>query len=272
MQLRSVEKTVVVLLIIIAIVGAGTYFFIYPNYTKIQETEAEILLTEDNIAAALAAIADGREIEKQFSTALERAQEAESYFYPEMPYMDAIAVVEELLAAGGYKAKGNISVSRLVADTLSLEERAEAAPESVDYELRDFSFLESAGEASEGEETATDSAEAGTRQELLAALRAGEVPPEEIDGALEYARLLMQGQSVGVGQITASFTLELTYAGYVRFVEYIGGLKEATGLDTAEFFPAHEIEAGARDYSFTLKLYVVNRMEVPEFVTEYLKD
>ena len=88
---------------------------------------------------------------------------------------------------------------------------------------------------------------------------------EQRNQFLAAMRMLLAAEKMGVGLINAKFALELTYAEYLAFLDYINNFHLLTYIENCRLW--QNIGVAGEDirlYAFDLDFYVVSPIELPE--------
>ena len=292
-NISAAEKAVITFFILAAILGGGGYLFVYPAYNSIGSLEKQIEQKNTEIDNADKLIDEGNKIDGVYEKKLERAAIAHECFYNEMTSIEAVRLTQQLLKDAGHTPLSGITVSNLSESKLTIELFRPSS--RINYELRQYSFLldnmvenaqtgENTGEEwnyadeimnliyknlSDEEKEAKSQELAGSpvtlMSEILKVLRGSEVHAETRMSFTNMMRVMLSNEAKGVGCITADFSLDMTYAEYVRFLDYVYNLPQATDIKSATLIQDVEAAGDAkRVYSFSLNLYIVKPMDILE--------
>ena len=206
----------------IAIIVAGIFLFIMPEYEKIEPNKKslESAKTErDNIYASL-----GREatIDQEIQDAIDQANTISLYFYDDMTTYEADVVVREILEETNMSTN-SLSVGSFTTATLTVSDYIESI---VSYPLKEYS-----GYKPNILYASSFPAEYDEDGKLI-------VPQAYIDkygeeqALTEYLTSLLSAQSQTIGAVTVNFTVQGTRGDFLKFLDYVADLEKATYIST----------------------------------------
>lgn len=243
MNLTKVEKAIIAILVIGAILGFGIFLFAVPAFNNIgkEQSRLDALKKEqENLNAQLAREAT---IDTEISDAKKLAEELEGSFYPDLTSYEtseiAIAYLEDL----GFDVRG-INVSSMGTQAFSLQVYNAV---EVYYDLKTYAKNASGEVVAVTEGEFESSGKKYTIQytdftDIKIFDEGGnEVKPASYteDMVNVYQQTLCRiaskdGNSQIVGVSTASVSLSCTYGKYLEFLDYVNNLDRATMLTGAK--------------------------------------
>jgi len=323
-NISKLEKIIILVVIVGAILAAGGFFIVKPSYEKIGVVDQKIAQRQADIERADDLIARAAEIEAVYDVKRQRAESVHVGFYEEMTTTEAVTMVQSILAraatatniltAASVTPLDGITVTDIEEKRLSLQ--VYSGESDINYQLREYAFLfdsmmEGLDAPIEGEEaeftpssvtvteenwdyfaelavyllTKYDASEidaviAGITSSRVLLMKEitemlsepGALSDENRDKFLDLMRVLLSAEDVGVGLITASFELEMNYAQYAAFLEYLLVLPELSSVNTAILWESPAAAGNElRGYSFELQLHVMMPMEIVEVSVNPLK-
>jgi hypothetical protein len=307
-NISGIEKIIILIVISGIVLGLGGYFIAYPAYQGIGEVETKIEQKESQIVSAHELRRRDIELSATYVEAREKALVVHEGFFEEMTNTEAVTMVQEILNGAnngnGFTDHAGIFITDIGEASLSLQ--LFRGGRDVRYSLREYAFLfvsqEEVDAAAVDEEEVWDpifeivryildsSEDSDEFAEKIAELtestttfmrvvseilkdRDSGISDESRSMFLDILRIGLATESIGAGLITATFVLEMTYAQYLDFLDYLHEYPLRMGINTATLFQSVESQAeafGDEDdgglilYSFNLSLYVVRPMEIPE--------
>lgn len=223
MKLSSKEMIILAVFLSIAIIVAGLFLFILPEYEKIEPNKNSLQAEKDALDQIYASLAREGTIDQEIDDAIEKANTISLSFYDEMTTYEADVLVREILEATNMSTNG-LSLNDYTTETLTVTDYVKTI---VTYPLKEYSgFID----------------DSINYEELAASVAYDEdgnlVIPEEFrekyEQALkEYMTALLSTQNQTVGVITVNFTIEGTRGDYLKFLDYVAGLEKATLITSA---------------------------------------
>lgn len=252
MNLTKVEKIIIAILVIGAILAAGIFFFIVPSYQKIDKANKRLDALKTEQSQLNEKLARETTIDDEIKTAKKDAIELEGCFYPDLTTYEATEITQ------AYLKKCNLTTHTMSIDSLSTNvlELAYFQDVEVEYDLKNFSqsargidenaLLE--GQFEEGNKIYTVSG--SSVKDIQITDDAGTV----VDKAKYtenmkkvYKKTLCKiavetASTQTVGAVTVSFDVEGLYKDYLGFLDFVNGLDRATFLNGAEIPMTQSIE------------------------------
>ena len=241
MNLGKIEKTIIAILVIGAIIGFGIFLFIVPSFNKIGTADKryESLLTEQQ--TIYEKLERENTIDEEIKTAKKESKDLEGSFYPDLTTYEA---TEATLA---YLEKSNlvthsISVSEMTTYELMLQ-AYEAVP--VEYQLKTYSeeargidedaLLE--GQFKDGNKVYTVTSSGITDIEItdeegnvIEKTKYTDMMKKVYNKTLCTVAASNETMQV-VGAITLDFEIEGLYKDYLAFLDYVNSLERASRLN-----------------------------------------
>ncbi len=252
MNLTKVEKIIIAILVIGAILAAGIFFFIVPSYQKIEQANRRLNTLKTEQAQLNEKLARETTIDDEIKTAKKDAIELEGCFYPDLTTYEATEITQ------AYLKKCNLTTHTMGINALSTNvlELDYFQNVEVEYDLKNFSqsargidenaLLE--GQFKEGNKIYTITCT--TIKDIQITDDAGNV----VDKAkytenmkkvyqktlCKYAVETATTQTVGA--VVVSFEVEGLYKDYLSFLDFVNNLDRATFLNGAEIPMTQSIE------------------------------
>jgi hypothetical protein len=303
-NISKLEKTVILIVIAGMILGLGIYFIVLPAYNEIGVVDTKIAEVEKQIAAAQELAARERQLDADIGDQRERVSTVHEGFFDEITTTEAVTIVQQILANapdGGHTDFEGIMVSTVTEGFLNLVLTSQER--EIDYTMRELAQFF----APEEEELPDFSAEVLAVAEFVAARDNGNVDeilfgfiesPVSLQLAitdmlkgrnlseaerlelLNFAREVVGVESQFPGLITAEFTLALSYIEYLNFLDYLYNYPLRLSVSVAEFYEdddayeawleaeEREDDSNTKEYEFTLYLWVVAPMYLPDLTEE----
>ncbi|MCL2018194.1 MAG: hypothetical protein FWG70_00415 [Oscillospiraceae bacterium] len=124
-NISSVEKIIILILVMGAVLGAGYYFIVRPAYDEISVVDRKIEEKEKQIEAAEALRLEEDTLKISIVPKRERAKTAHEGFYDEMTTTEAVTMIQDLLRRatddGGYIATTGVKVTEISEAGLQLQ-------------------------------------------------------------------------------------------------------------------------------------------------------
>lgn len=240
MKLSKVEKIVLAVFLIIVIFAVGIFTFIMPELNKIGDNTlafANAVIDRDNVYATLA-----REttIDSEIQTAIDAANAAGQKFYDELTPYEADVLVRDILNANKLKTK-TLEISAFSTSDLTVVKYVDAG---VQYPLRDYANFNYSSSEATGTTTAAAATDATTPviTPTWTDDQGAVIEPTK-DQYLEY--LSTQVQSVG--SINVQFEVTGTRADFIKFLDYVKDLPQATYIDATTVAYSEDTQATLDD-------------------------
>ncbi|MGN0657175.1 MAG: hypothetical protein ACI4KR_10315, partial [Ruminiclostridium sp.] len=135
MNLTKVEKIIIAILVIGAILAAGIFFFIVPSYQKIQQANRRLDTLKTEQAQLNEKLARETTIDDEIKTAKKDAIELEGCFYPDLTTYEATEITQAYLKKCNLTTH-SISINALSTNVLELDYFQDVV---VEYDLKNFS-------------------------------------------------------------------------------------------------------------------------------------
>ena len=246
-NITTLEKAIILVLIAAALLGAGGYFLVLPEYRKIAVVDAQITQKTAEIAQAEQLRVTVDEIYDVFERRLDRAMNVHHRFYDEMTTTEAVVKVQEILAGfqGGIREVGGINVTDI--GEVSLSVQLFTGQRSINYGLRNLAFVFGQPAVEEAaQETAYDEfgnpivSHADPLQELIDHIF-GEEPDFDDPEVLQKFEDIISSRALLINEIIGALSVTgrdaLSYQSRAAFVELIRLFlfleKSSVGLITA---------------------------------------
>ena len=218
MKLSSKEIVIVAVFLSIAIIVAGLFLFIMPEYERIDTNKNSLQAAKNELDQIYASLAREATIDQEIDDAIEQANKISLSFYNDMTTYEADVIVREILEATNMSTD-SLSLSDYTTSTLTVTDYVETI---VQYPLKEYSgFIDER----------IDSAElaAGASYDEEGNL----IVPEEfkeqyVEALKEYMAILLSTQSQTVGSITVNFNVKGTRGDFLKFLDYVADLERAT--------------------------------------------
>ena len=244
MNLTKVEKIIIAILVIGAILAAGIFFFIVPSYQKIEQANKRLDTLKTEQSQLNEKLARESTIDDEIKTAKKEAVELEGCFYPDLTTYEATEITQ------AYLKKCNLTTHTMSIDSLSTNvlELDYFEDVIVEYDLKNFSqsargIDENAlveGQFKDGNKVYTVTYSNIDDIQILD--DAGNLVEKEkyTDYMVKvYKKTLCKAAvetatTQTVGAVSVSFEVEGLYKDYLKFLDYVNDLDRATFLNGAE--------------------------------------
>lgn len=244
MNLTKVEKIIIAVLVIGAILAAGFFFFMFPSYQKIEKANKRL----DDLKVEQAQLNDklAREntIDEEIKTAKKEAIELEGCFYPDLTTYEATEITQAYLKDCNLETHA-INVNSLSTNVLELDYFNDVV---VEYDLKNYSqsargidenaLLE--GQFKDGNKVYTISYN-GIKDIEITDDAGNVIEPAKYTDYMKkvYQKTLCKvavesATTQTVGAVSVSFEIKGTYKDYLNFLDYVNNLDRATFLNGAE--------------------------------------
>ncbi|MGN0577232.1 MAG: hypothetical protein ACI4J4_01295 [Ruminiclostridium sp.] len=244
MNLTKVEKIIIAVLVIGAILAAGIFFFIVPSYQKIEQANKRLNTLKTEQSQLNEKLAREKTIDDEINTAKKEAIELEGCFYPDLTTYEATEIAQAYLKECNLTTHA-INVNALSTNVLELDYFQEVV---VEYDLKNFSqsargIDENAlveGEFMDGGKKYTVSYSSVSDIQIMD--DAGNVIDKEkyTDYMTKvYKKTLCKAAvetatTQTVGAVAVSFEVDGLYKDYLKFLDFVNDLDRATFLNGAE--------------------------------------
>lgn len=213
---------IVAVFLSIAIIVAGLFLFILPEYERIDTNKKSLQAARNELDQIYASLAREATIDQEIDDAIEQANTISLSFYDDMTTYEADVIVREILEATNMSTD-SLSLSSYTTSTLTVTDYVETI---VQYPLKEYSgFIDER----------IDSAElaAGASYDEEGNL----IVPEEfkeqyVEALKEYMAILLSTQSQTVGSITVNFNVKGTRGDFLKFLDYVADLERATIINS----------------------------------------
>lgn len=244
MNLTKVEKIIIAILVIGAILAAGIFFFIVPSYQKIDKANKRLDGLKTEQAQLNEKLARENTIDDEIKTAKKDAVKLEGCFYPDLTTYEATEITQAYLKECNLETH-SLSVTSLSTNVLELDYFTDVV---VEYDLKNYSqsargidenaLLE--GQFKDGNKVYTVSCSSIHDIEIMD--DEGNVidPAKYTDNMKKvYQKTLCKvavesATTQTVGAVSVSFEASCTYKDYLNFLDYINNLERATFINGAE--------------------------------------
>jgi hypothetical protein len=274
-NISTVEKAVILLVIVGAILGLGIYFIVIPAYNSVERVDAQIVEKNKQIESAVTLRNRELYLDSVMEEVRERAENVHEGFIGELTRTESIIFIQELLSnanfGSGLTAQFGIDVFDIRENRLGLTFwQGENFPR---YSLRDFaSVLNPMTEERRNEIAANllQLEEEPWAMQLAAEYAAGSADEDEIAEALAifrgqdrqqtyfwhtavemlkgnrlsdedalrlnaFMRHKLAAQHSGIGVIRANFAVRMSYTEYLDFLDYLHNFPYRIEVKSATF-------------------------------------
>lgn len=253
MNLSKLEKAVIIILVVGAILAAGIFFFIVPAYNGIERANKNL----DNMKSERQKIEEqlAREatIDDEISDAKKEAKAMEGDFYPDLTTYEAVEITLAHLKACDMTTDG-ITATAMTTGDLAL---AVYTPVEVLYNLKTYSeaargtdedvllqgeFLDRNKKYSVVVSSFTDVRITDTESgEVVEKSKYTETMKKAYKEAIcRYA--VSEGHKQTIGATKVTFIVKGTYENYLKFIDYIFDIDRATYMETVIIPMTHEVK------------------------------
>lgn len=278
-NISTVEKVIIIVVIMAAILGLGIYFIVVPKNEDVSRVEAQIESMKAQIETAQQLLVREAQLDRDMNARRERAAEVHEGFFDEMTTTETVTFVQELLNNAnfgrGFIAEYGIDVTLIEQEEFRLQLFLGNAPAR--YMLREYANLflppqedlglealyaifdeisdewnpiMMAAEFAAGENADDDEIFAQYNEfaanplfawmAMTEMLKGYDLSAEDRDGFLRYLRPLIAVSNSGVGVIKADFTIRMTYTEYLDFLDYLHRYPLRLAVHRAVFFQHNE--------------------------------
>lgn len=221
MKLSNKELIILAFFLAIAIMAAGAFLYVLPEYEKAEANRNTLQATKDEKNQIYASLEREATIDQEIQDAINRANAFTAYFYDDMTTYEADVIVREILAATNMSTR-SLSLGSFTTATLTVADYVETA---VSYPLKEYSGYDP------GQLSSTNYyLEYDEEGKLI-------VPEDYIekygDQALtEFLTAKLSTQTQTVGAVTATFTIEGTRGDFLNFLNYVASLERSTVINS----------------------------------------
>jgi len=243
LNLNKTEKTIIIALVIIAVLGLGIWLFAWPAFQGIEKAEKKVADLETERTNLYATLERENTIDQEIEDAKKDAEQFEKNFYPDLKTYETIEVTLAHLADSNLETLG-ITASNLSTYNLKL---ATFKQSDVLYNLKKYSQAArtkdgdevlASGQFKDGGKVYTAVANGFTDVSIVD--ENGEtVEIKDYTETMEAAHKAMvvqtavsENRSQTVGVSTATFTVTGRYEDYLKFIDYIFDLERATYMSS----------------------------------------
>ena len=244
MNLSKLEKTVIMVLVIAAVVGLGGWFFAWPAFEGIGKAEKKVASLETERTNIYAALERETTIDQEIEDAKKGALEFEENFYPDLTTYEAVEVTLAHLKDSNLETL-SISASPMSTYTLNLQTFTKS---DVVYNLKTYA---QAARTNEEEVLAEGQFKDGNKIYTVTVASISDVQITDEEGNVveikDYTEtmkkahkemvvktVVAQGRNQTVGLTNVSFEVKGRYEDYLKFIDYIFDLERATYMANVE--------------------------------------
>ena len=213
MKLSNKEKIILAVFLAIAILAAGFFLLVKPEYDKIETNKNSLKNADSQLQSMYQVLAREETIDGEIQAAFDKANKFAPYFYDDMSILDADELTRKILADANMTTKG-LSIGDFTTSTLTVSDYVESI---VTYPLKEYSGYVP--------ETGIDFSQFSIEYDENGNIR---VPDELKNVMKDYLNTLLTTQSQTIGSISVNLTVEGTRANFLKFLDYIAGLEKAT--------------------------------------------
>ena len=139
-NISSIEKIIILIIVMGAVLGAGYYFIVRPAYDEVSVVDRKIEEKDRQIETAEALKLEEDTLKTEIIPKRERAKTVHEGFYDEMPTYDTVTMIQDLLRKatddGGYIATTGIQATEITEAGLQLQ--LWLGDPDAKYALRDY--------------------------------------------------------------------------------------------------------------------------------------
>ena len=244
MNLTKVEKIIIAILVIGAILAAGIFFFIVPSYQKIDKANKRLDALKTEQSQLNEKLARENTIDDEIKTAKNDAVKLEGCFYPDLTTYEATEITQAYLKDCNLETN-SLSVTSLSTNVLELDYFTDVV---VMYDLKSYSqsargidenaLLE--GQFKDGSKVYTVSCSSIHDIEIMDD-EGNVIDPAKYTDYMKkvYQKTLCKvavesATTQTVGAVSVAFEASCTYKDYLNFLDYINNLERATFINGAE--------------------------------------
>lgn len=252
MNLSKIEKAIIIILVVGAIIAGGIFLFIKPAKDGIDASKTKLAAIQKEEEDLNAELSREATIDDEIKEAKKSAETLEGGFYPDLTTYEAVEIVHAHLAKSNLTTLG-IEAELLTTHDLELEIYEETP---VIYDLKSYSqsargtegevLLE--GEFKDGDKKYTIVADTITNISILDE-EGNTIEMSKYSDTMKKAykealcKLAVSTDTIQtVSVIVVTFEATGTYKDYLAFLDYIYGLDRATYMDTVEIPMTVEVE------------------------------
>ena len=240
MNLGKIEKTIIAVLVIGAIIGFGIFLFVVPSFKKIETADNRYnsLLAEQQ--SIFEKLEREKTIDDEIKTAKKESEKLEGSFYPDLTTYEATEATLAYLKACNLDTHA-ISVTEMETDELKLQDYEDVI---VEYQLKAFSE-----DARGVDENALTEGQFKDGNKVYTVTYSGitDIQIADADGNViektkytdmmkkVYNKTLCRAAEEAdatqvVGTVTLDFMIDGLYKDYLKFIDYINDLDRASRL------------------------------------------
>lgn len=213
MKLSNKEKVILAVFLAIAILAAGFFLLVKPEYDKIGTNKTALENAEQEYNNMLAVLAREQTIDGEIQAAFDKANKFAPYFYDDLSILDADELTRQILKDANMTTKG-LSIGDFTTSTLTVSDYVDTI---VTYPLKEYSGYVP--------DTGIDFSQFSFEYDEDGNIK---VPDELKDVMKDYLNTLLTTQTQTIGSISVSLTVEGTRENFLKFLDYIAGLEKAT--------------------------------------------
>lgn len=222
MKLTSKEMAILSVFLSIAIIVAGLFLFVLPEYESIEPNKRTLQSAYDERDQVYASLGREATIDQEIRNAIDQANTIALSFYDDMTAQEADVIIREILDETKLSTT-SLSIGSFTTYTLTVTDYVSTV---VTYPLKDYSGYRD--ETINGSDYPISYDEEGNI-----------IIPEiylktygEEQALTEYLTALLSTQSQTVGAITANFTVSGARGDFLNFLNYVAGLEKATYISS----------------------------------------
>ena len=213
MKLSNKEKIILAVFLAIAILAAGFFLLVKPEYDRIETNKNSLKAAEDQLQSMYQVLAREETIDGEIQAAFDKANAFAPYFYDDLTILDADELTRQILKDANMSTKG-LSIGDFTTSTLTVSDYVDTI---VTYPLKEYSGYIP--------DTGIDFSQFSIEYDEDGNIN---VPDELKDVMKDYINALLTTQSQTIGSISVSLTIEGTRENFLKFLDYIAGLEKAT--------------------------------------------
>ncbi len=213
MKLSNKEKIILAVFLAVVIIVAGIFVIILPEYNKIDGNQKALDAAKAQRQQLYDTLAREDTIDNEIETAIKNANVFSGYFYDDMTTYEADGIVRKILEETNMKTN-SLSIGDFSTSTLTVSEYVETI---VTYPLKEYSGFVP--------DTGLDFSQYSIQYDENGNII---VPDELKDYLKEFINTVLTTQQQTLGSITVSFTVEGTRGDFLKFLNYVAELEQAT--------------------------------------------
>ena len=222
MKLTNKEMIFLAVFLSIAIMIAGAFVFVLPEYEAIEPNKSSLQAARDERDRIYSSLAREGTIDQEIQDAIDQANKLSLSFYDDMTTYEADVLVREILEATNMTAD-SLSINSFAAVNLTVSDYVETV---ISYPLKEYS-----GYRSDEIDIAAYPISYDEEGKIIIPDVYLEKYGEE-QALTEYLTALLSTQSQTVGAITVTFTINGTRGNFLSFLNYVAALDRATYINS----------------------------------------